>query len=407
MSAQKKRMPGAATIAGAPPRVKKSLSGVLGNSVDSVFNTAQNLNKQAGTFDRDTSNIVKSLLPYKEKIDTFFSEGDTNIDNSSTWVQNNIYSPFLKTIREQTNGFSEHVGAMLAGLDGVVQKPLDPYNLSNMATAIMERVSKGSSTQLNNSIQNLQLDKLAKAPALLFSGIQRLARGIDNLLSIPLSFINSIYKGLINLVKRIGKEINELIQGFQTFLFDFLDTIIPIKQVMSLLQNIGQLAGQIQGIASIFGGVNTVTQFSMQLNLFTTQVNGALSTPLETVGTLLPPDIFNGYSQIMYNLQNPENVINQLLPLQLSEMFDKVSLMTGYGFNGNMGYGLGSMLEGLQGGVISGILEKFAAQYNILGPLLGKGAQVQPTGADLSTDNGYTQGNRYDFEPNPNPYNNE
>lgn len=388
--------PGIATLAYAPPKIQKSLA-------TAIFDSAQTVSNAAGAFDRNTAAYAKSFLPALQTVDNFFASADTTTNNINKDV-NNLYKSVLETVKKETNGFSEHVGAILGGLDGIARDPLNPKNLSNMATTIMERVSPGSSQKLNNSMQNLQLDKLSKAPALLFSSIHRLARGIDNLLSIPIAFISSIYNGLINLMKRIGKLMNDLIQGFQDFLLSFLDSIIPIKQVMQLLNDIGTLAGQIQGIASVFQGVNVVSGYALQLNTFTTQINQALANPLDTVINYLPANITNSYSQIIYNAQNPQTIINQALPPQLSQIFAKVSSITGYGFNGNMGYGVASVLQGMQGGVITNILNNFAAQYKILGPLLAGGTPIEPESYQPETDNGYAYGNRYAFKPDTEPY---
>ncbi len=106
----------------------------------------------------------------------------------------------------------------------------------------------------------------------------------------------------------------------------------------------------------------------------------------------------------MNTLQNPQNLINQFLPPELSQIFAKLSQITGYGFNGNMAYGLASVLQGMQDGVINGILTNFAAQYNILGPLLAGGNYQPPISYIPATDNGYIQGKRYSWNPNTNLY---
>jgi hypothetical protein len=73
----------------------------------------------------------------------------------------------------------------------------------------------------------------------------------------------------------------------------------------------------------------------------------------------------------LYTLRNPQQLVNNILPSGLSEQFAKISQITGFGFNGNMGFGFESVLKGLQGGVISSILSNFASQYSILTPLVG------------------------------------
>jgi hypothetical protein len=397
--------PGQTTVYYAPNHIKKSLSGPINSAANGIFNTAESLNKAAGEWDKNTATYAKSFIPALEEINKAFGSAGGFLGDIDTSV-NRFYANALNTVREETKGFSTHLGAIVGGLDGIVKDPLNPKNLSNMATAILNSVSPNSAGKINQSIQNLQLDKLAKAPGLLLSGLQRLAKAVDNLLSIPIAFASQIYFGTINLIRQIGNQLNSFIQGFQQFVFDFLDSALggQLKEIMQLLDDIGTLAGQIQGIASIVGGANIVSGFALQINTFTTQINSALANPLDTVIGTLPTDISQGYSQIMYNLQNPQNLINQFLPPELSQIFAKLSQITGYGFNGNMAYGLASVLQGMQGGVINGILTNFAAQYNILGPLLAGGNYQPPISYIPATDNDYIQGKRYSWNPNTNLY---
>jgi hypothetical protein len=399
--------PGALTLQWAPKRIGDSLGNAIGGASKTIFNTAEGFEKNAGTWDRNTAAYAKTFLPAVQEVDRFFAGAGGGIASVETSV-NKFYANALNSVRKEVGTFSEHAGGVVTDLSGIVKKPLDFQNVSNCVASIMNRISPGSSNELNQSIQKLHLDKLAKAPSLLFSGLQHLARAIDNLLSIPIAFVSSVYYGVIGLIRQIGRTLNNLLQGFQQFIFDFLDEIIPLTEILQLLNDIGTLAGQIQGIASVFGGVNNVSGFALQINTFTNQINSAVTNPLDTVIGALPTDISQGYSQIMYNLQNPQNLINQFLPADLSAIFSKITLITGFGFNGNMGYVFANLLENARGGVINGILTDFAAQYNILGPLLGGGIDGGGYQAPLSytpkTDNGYIQGKRYQFNPNTKIY---
>jgi len=391
------------TIAYAPSHINISLTGAINSGANQIFDAAQSLDKAAGTWDKNTAAYAKSFIPSLEQLNKAFGSASGTLAGVNTSV-NEFYAKALNSVREETKGFSTHLDAIVGGMDGIVKDPLNPKNLSNMATAILNAVSPGSASKVNQSMQNLQLDKLAKAPSLLFSGLQRLAKTIDNILSVPVAFASQIYFGLMGLIKQVGTLLNNLIQGFQQFIFDFLDQIIPLKEILQLLEDIGSLAGQIQGIASIFGGANIVSGFALQINTFTTQINSVLANPIDTVIGALPTDISKGYSDIMYNLQNPQNFINQFLPPELSQIFSKLSQITVYGFNGNMGYNFASILQGMQGGVINGVLTNFAAQYKILGPLLGGSNYEPPISYIPKTDNGYIQGKRYSWNPNTQLY---
>jgi hypothetical protein len=399
--------PGALTLQWAPKRIGESLAKAIGGASQSALSLADNFEQNAATWDRNTAAYAKTFLPALDQVNSFFAGAGAGIAGIETPV-NRFYANVLNSVRKEVGTFSDHAAATVTDLSLVARNPLDFQVVSNAAASIMNRIFPGSSNNLNQSLQNLHLDKLAKAPSLLFSGLQRLARAIDNVLSIPIAFVSSVYYGVIGLIRQIGITLNNLIQGFQQFIFDFLDEIIPLTEILQLLEDIGTLAGQIQGIASVFSGVNIVSGFALQINTFTNQINSVVTNPLDTVIGALPTNISKGYSEIMYGLQNPQSLINQFLPLELSQIFSKITLITGLGFNGNMGYGFASLLDGARGGVINTILTDFAAQYNILAPLLGAGnnggGYQAPLSYTPSTDNGYIQGKRYQFNPNTKIY---
>jgi hypothetical protein len=166
-------------------------------------------------------------------------------------------------------------------------------------------------------------------------------------------------------------------RAFEQFIMDFLDSIIPIKSILALLNSISSLANQIGGIAGTFLGANAITGFTQQITQFTRGIGSVLANPTSYAIRALPADITNAINLI----QSPQNIINNFLPPQLSQAFATVSKMTGFGFNGNMGFGFESVLKGLQGGPIRSILTKYAAQYNVLGPLLAGSGNSNQTPA--------------------------
>ena len=88
------------------------------------------------------------------------------------------------------------------------------------------------------------------------------------------------------------------------------------------------------------------------------------------------------FSQVLYTLDNPQDLINQVLPPELSQYFAQISKITGYGFNGNMGYGFETVLKGLREGALSTILTNLGGQFSVLSPVL-QGLSVNQ-GVDLS-----------------------
>jgi hypothetical protein len=358
--------------------IVNTFGNVLSGAADSIYNTADSLNANAVKIDRDTSTYIRnSFQPLISNLDKNFGSAQQGISNLRTNIDAGFKS-LSDSMHKSLSGVSIHTGAILGALDGVAKDPLNPDNIGNVVSSLMETVSPGSSQKLNGTFQKLNLDKISKAPGLLMGSVNHLITAIDNVLSVPIAFISEIYYGLMAIIKQIGDLINQVMESVVKLLFDFLDPLIHIDEIMGFLQDVGNLASQIGGIASVFGGVNAITGFALQITDYTTKVNGILSNPMNLISSYIP----NNVNQYLYALQNPQTIIDQFLPPQLSQSLAKISLITGYGFNGNMGYGFQSVLQGVQGGVIHGLASKFASQYSMLSPLIA--------GKSLSTPTNYT-----------------
>jgi hypothetical protein len=131
---------------------------------------------------------------------------------------------------------------------------------------------------------------------------------------------------------------------------------------------LSDLLSIIGGITTIFTGVTQFTQTLFNVQSYITQLGQFISNPLDLLFAYAPPQV----SEALYLIRNPQQLVNNVLPPQLSQLFAKASQITGFGFNGNMGYGFVSVLQGIaQNGVIGSILNNFANQYPILTSILG------------------------------------
>jgi hypothetical protein len=274
---------------------------------------------------------------------------------------------FSDTIRKNLEPVSDFMGSTLGTLTGVIKDPLGTNGVGNVLTNLLNNVSPGFGNKVNGTITNLNLQAIANLPSQIFSSIDHLITAVDNILAIPLSFLAEVYYGYIAIMQGISKLISNVMNAFIEFFLDFLDSIIPIKSILALLDAVSSLANQIGGIATTFLGANAITGFANQITSFSSQIGSVLSNPLDTIVSVLPQQV----SQVLYVMQNPQQLINQFLPPQLSQAFSQISSMTGFGFNGNMGYGFQSVLQGLQGGVVRSILGNYANQYSVLAPILG------------------------------------
>jgi hypothetical protein len=319
---------------------------------------------------------ARSKRAYAKSYEKFVGPAGQALRNVSTDigrvsdVLTNSLSDFSDDIRKALEPISDFMGSTLGTLTGVLKDPIGTNGLGNVATNLLNNVSPGLGNNINGSITNLNLQNLVNLPSQLFSSVDHLITAVDNILAIPLSLLAEVYYGYMEIMKSISKLLSNLMNAFSEFLLDFLDSIIPVKAILDLLSQVSILANQIGGIATTFLGVNQISQFTNQVINFSSQIGGILNNPLEFGLSILPQQINQQVSQVLYNVQNPQQFINAALPPQLSQAFATISSMTGFGFNGNMGYGFQSVLEGLQGGVVRSVLSKYASQYNVLAPLL-------------------------------------
>jgi hypothetical protein len=294
---------------------------------------------------------------------------------------NNDFGNLLKPV-------SSFLGETLATLTGVAADPLGSIALLPRSIAsLIEKVNPQFAANLEGTFKKYKLDSLVHLPGQILGSVRNLLTLVDAVLSFPVIILQDIYNGLMEIMDFIS----DLVDGFFSFIYNFLfgpdgilDSILPVAQILAFINEVSALASEIGGIAGTFLGSNPITGFTNQIQTYSGQLGSFLQNPFDALFAYAPPQV----SQGLYLIRNPQQMINSVLPPQLSELFSKISSATGFGFNGNMGYGFASVLNGLRGGVLSSILSNFSAQYPILTPLLGLvngNSQIQGSSNSLFT----------------------
>jgi hypothetical protein len=278
-----------------------------------------------------------------------------------------------RNITETLKPVSSFIGSTLYTLTSVLNDPLGSVtsDLPNTVGSMMDKLNPSLKGKYQATFKKFNIDKLSEMPGQLFGSIQQFVRSVDGILSVPVGLISDIYRGLMDLISQVSDFINSIFEMVTKFVTNIIDQLLP--GVLDFLTALTDFANQIGGITSIFSGSNQILGFTNQLISGANQLNSFIQNPLDLAFSLAP----QGISQNLYLLQNPQQIINQYLPPELSEYTQKLSSITGFGFNGNMGFGLGSVLQGLQNGVLSSILQGFSTQFSILAPIF-TGASVTP-----------------------------
>lgn len=357
----------------------------LGSFLEGLFGIKQSVKSgNTAAVQQSTESAMQSLDRYSRNlVQTLFSQelalaksANKTTQNVSGGIQKGTESitktldSASKKINETLKPVSSALGSTLGTLTQVAKDPLGaPEFLGRTMSDVVKRVNPTFANQMDATYKKYKMDNLSHMPDQLMGSIRNLMMAADALLSVPLAIVSDLYNGLMDIMNEISSAVDQVTASVTKFFFGpggLLDSIIPISQIMEFLDAIGELAGQLTGISQVFSGANQIAGVALQAQALTNNFASFIQNPLDLAFAYAPPQV----SQGLYAIQNPQTIVNQFLPPQLSEQFAKISQITGFGFNGNMGYGLESVLSGLKGGVISSIVGNFANQYAILSPLI-------------------------------------
>jgi hypothetical protein len=270
-------------------------------------------------------------------------------------------------VSETFKPFSTQVGQTLGSMTSVMRDPLGSVSrLPATMWHMVQKVNPQLAAELEAKGKKIDMEGMRHLPAQVFGSVRCLLATVDAIISLPAVILSDIYKGLQEIMNEISDAIDQILSAFIEKIFkDILGDIFD--EVMEALDALSELADCVQGVSTVFFGANPVAGFALNISTYATQLGSFLQNPLNLLFAYAPPQV----SQGLYLIQNPQQLVNSILPKELSQQFAKLSQMTGFGFNGNMGYGFVSVLDGLKGGVLTSVITNFTAQYHMLAPLLG------------------------------------
>jgi len=364
-------------------------AGVIQNALDSLESGVQSAfnlaNGQVATngISQDTymrlryqySNlyIANALGSESRALDGVVSAVDGSFDKARSELQKSL-APV-----------SSFVGSTFGTLTGMARDPVGSlFELPNTLGAMTDKLMPGSSAKMQATFKALHLENLQNMPSQIYGSIQQIASMINGITAMPIGYVLDIYYGCIELIENINKFISDMYQVLMQFVYGVINDTFP--GLMDFLDAVFDMANQIGGIATALGGVNQIAAFTNQIQSYTQNIQGVFQNPLDLIYSYAPPGVLNGIN----TFQNPAAMINQIIPPEVGNSFAQLSQITGFGFNGNMGYGLQAVLEGFRGGVLQGIASGFSTQFSILAPLFTGVIQTPPsyTNTTTTTKNG-------------------
>jgi len=371
-----------------------SVSGTATRALTGANQTAGSINEELGKFNEwmilQTRNLAKTSSFLSEGINDATSGITGSIAGLSEGITSEIQS-WKQEMNEALKPVSTSIGSAVGTLESVVRDPLGaPQMLSNGMMYVLDKISPRFANEVEGAFKGIELENLANLPGQMMGSLRSLTLAADALLSVPFTIISDIYNGLLDIMEEIANLIDSVVSAIFDFFFGpggLLDSILPISEILSLLEAIGELANFVGGIAQLAGGFNVVTNITGQITGAVSDISSIIQNPLQLAQSYIPG--FNqatgAIGQVTGALRNPE----QFIPASVKGQIDKISSIPGLGFVSNFGTSIGDTLEGLKGGVLTKAFDEYAKQIPIIAPLLNQqpGADQQ---AAVNTQEAYS-----------------
>ena len=334
---------------------------------------------------------------------------------------------------------SSFIGSTLLKLTGLQEDSLgSKFDLPSTLSSMLEKTNPQLHAKFKSTYESFNAQKLSEMPSQLYGNAKQLAENSEEgkkqsggkSINLPQG-LQDTYRGLEDLVGKANDFVSDAVESLQKQLQN-VNKLIP-KELTQLLGNTSQFTGQIEGLTSQFANIEQLKGITDQLNIggldfgnflkgnpldALQSFSGSFSdfgnlnqltsflqqNPLQNViqgglpdtGGILDkaPNLIQEATGALrtgtgvqpsgksptFSLPDPKEALKGFLPSQITDGLGKLGTgdISGFGFTGNMPFGLEKALESIGGDVLGGILNKFSGQL----PFLASSIAGTPTPAE-------------------------
>ena len=270
---------------------------------------------------------------------------------------------------------SSTLGQMLGTLTNVLQNPLGaPFAIGEALVSVVDKISPNFANKLDATFKKYKAEDLMNIPSQVYGSIRNLAGIADAILSLPFAILEDIYQGLMEIMQELADFLDTIMSAIFELLFEFLDSILPITELLEFLSVCGEALSLVGGITGMFSGLTQVTSVVQSGLSYISQAQSTLSNPQQLLTAYLP----SGVTSAISSIRNPQQLLDQLIPGEIMGQLQNIGSAAGLGFSSNLGYGLEGVFAAAKKGFVTSILDEFESQAGILKPLLGQGQNTNP-----------------------------
>lgn len=364
------------------------------------------------------------------KSDSAESLSPSSAPSQATGEANHGVSGIKEDLAKILKPVSSFTGSTLGALPNLLNNPLGaPMALANTMTSLVDKVNPDFVNKIDAMVKQFKSSDLAHLPSQMMGSLRTLATAADKLLAMPANLLSDLYGGLMKIMQQISKLVDKVQTMIQNFFFGpqgILDQVLPMDLIKSVIDAVGEIGAMAGNISQLAGGFAAAQNLTSQLTNFTSQGMSFLNNPMSIADAYIPQfssiknalasgnisslaqaagGAFGGnmggqIGQItsaisaagsggigglaqaasgmlggnmggqigtaLAAIRDPSQMLSKLVPQQLLSQMGNLAQVPGLGAVGNLGYGLGPILESLKGDVLSQVMSKFSEQAGII-----------------------------------------
>lgn len=357
----------------APLEIAKKLTSKESNAFKTTFAQEITIGLSGGGTDNQSSSSSSSGSSGIKNISDF-----TNSVNKFQGKIDEYSQKMHDSIKDVFKPISSHTGQMLGTLSNMLKDPTGPESaIPKSIGSLIDRTNQSFHNAIDYVYKDLKVKDLMHIPSQVYGSLRNLASAVDAILRLPFAIAEDIYQGLMEIMQEIGKLLDSIISGLFKLLFDALDSLIPIKEIMSFISEVSSVMSMVGSITGSFSGLSQVTSMIQSGVGYISQAQSMLSNPQQLIMSYIPSEAGNILS-FSSQLRNPQQLLNQLIPGNIMSQLQNIGNLPGLGFSGNLGYGLEGVFAAAKQGFLTNALNQFESQAGILKPLLGVAQNKTP-----------------------------
>lgn len=218
----------------------------------------------------------------------------------------------------------------------------------SLVTNAMEKILPGSVNNVESLCNKIRTRAYLSMPAGAFGSIRRVINIINGVTEMINTMLNDFYKKMNEYMRKAYAIINNEIEKIKRFLFNLINSIIPLDFLCLILDTIQVILDDINFFCSLFNASGTWLNYLNTIQTYVNTISNFVQDPFDAAFDFLPPEVSTYYKSFQSIGKNSEEFISDQLT----------------------NHGLSYINTALQGDIVGAMMEKYGTRYSANGTSL-------------------------------------